>query len=118
MTCKRCGCTEQTPCAGGCQWMLPDLCTACLTPEEAAIDRQYAGVIDSLRAELAQDRFERFLLAVVQGMAANPTLNIESCARRLFVERAFELALAAEEASRSFEQDEQDEAPPTGLVLP
>ncbi len=111
MTCKRCGCTETTPCADGCAWSLPDLCSHGLTPEEAAIKRQYASLIENLRAELEQDRFERFLLAVVQGLAANPTFaNLEMSTTRSFVEHAFALACATEEASRSFEQDEAAEA--------
>jgi hypothetical protein len=36
--CHRCGCTENTPCAGGCLWAPNnqniDLCTQCVTPDE------------------------------------------------------------------------------------
>lgn len=62
MTCKRCGCTETTPClreGRPCAWMLPDLCTACLTPDERAIDQAYAGIIagdPALRAQAALPR--------------------------------------------------------------
>jgi PRTRC genetic system protein A len=28
-TCRVCGCTESTPCEGGCEWVEPDLCSAC-----------------------------------------------------------------------------------------
>lgn len=112
MTCKRCGCTETTPCVREgqpCAWMLPDLCTACLTPEEAAIDRQYAGIIEGLRAELEQDRFERYLLAIAQGMAANPAVQIESCRPEDFVVRAFDLATGlSEAASADDDQDDND----------
>ncbi|MGW0566135.1 hypothetical protein [Streptomyces tauricus] len=38
--CVRCGCTENTPCQGGCAWIpnaqMIDLCSACATPEETA----------------------------------------------------------------------------------
>jgi hypothetical protein len=27
--CRRCGCTEFTPCEGGCWWVEADLCSAC-----------------------------------------------------------------------------------------
>jgi PRTRC genetic system protein A len=27
--CRVCGCTESTPCEGGCEWVEPDLCSAC-----------------------------------------------------------------------------------------
>lgn len=27
--CRDCGCTDSTPCAGGCAWIEPDLCSAC-----------------------------------------------------------------------------------------
>lgn len=33
--CERCGCTHGDPCEGGCAWVRPGLCTACLTNEEA-----------------------------------------------------------------------------------
>lgn len=31
--CRVCGCTETTPCAGGCAWVEPDLCSACAFKE-------------------------------------------------------------------------------------
>lgn len=111
MTCKRCQCTETTPCMRDgqpCAWMLPDLCTACLTPEEAAIDKAYAGIIDGLRVE---QRFHQCLLAVSQGMAANPALQIDTCAPRAFVERAFELASALAAAAVDDEDDEDEGVP-------
>lgn len=37
-SCRRCGCTETTPCVGKtgetCMWAARDLCTACLTTSE------------------------------------------------------------------------------------
>lgn len=89
--------------------MLPDLCTRCLTPEEAAIDRAYAGIIAGLRVE---KRFHACLLAIAQGMAANPSLQIDTCAPRAFVERAFELASALSEAAdMDADDDDDDDAP-------
>lgn len=32
--CRVCGCTDLTPCPGGCAWVKPDLCSACATDEE------------------------------------------------------------------------------------
>lgn len=29
-TCKGCGCTETTPCPGGCGWIAPDMCSSCV----------------------------------------------------------------------------------------
>jgi hypothetical protein len=28
-TCRRCGCTEERACVGGCWWVQDDLCSAC-----------------------------------------------------------------------------------------
>jgi len=38
-TCRICGCTQCTPCPGGCAWVEEDLCSACLTDarREAAV---------------------------------------------------------------------------------
>lgn len=83
--------------------MLPDLCTACLTPDERAIDQAYAGIIAGLRTE---QLFQRCLLAVAQGLAANPSLQIDTCATRAFVERAFELATALAEAADADDEEE------------
>lgn len=92
--------------------MLPDLCTACLTPDERAIDQAYAGIIAGLRSE---QLFQRCLLAVAQGLAANPSLQIDTCATRAFVERAFELASALSEAADVDADD--DEAEPTRRIV-
>lgn len=32
--CRVCGCTEQTACDGGCRWVEPDLCSACVPIED------------------------------------------------------------------------------------
>jgi hypothetical protein len=95
--------------------MLPDLCTACLTPEEAAIDRQYASAFESLRVELQADRAERVLLAVLQGLAANPPINIDACRADLYAERALELARAV--AATAFPDEPEDDAARTASVL-
>ena len=109
MTCKRCGCTEDRPCPGGCAWSLPDVCSRCVTPDEARLEQQYGALVEDLRAELEQDRFERFLLAVTCGMAANPGINIESCRAEGFVVRAVELALGLSEASAADVDDDDDD---------
>lgn len=33
--CRVCGCTDDTPCEGGCYWVEPDLCSACTERESA-----------------------------------------------------------------------------------
>lgn len=114
MTCKRCGCTETTPCPGGCAWILPDLCTSCLTSSEAAIDKAYASLIEGLRGERL---FERCLLAVAQGLAANASLQIDACTPRAFVERAVELATALAEAA-DVDADDEDDVVVSRLVVP
>jgi hypothetical protein len=38
--CKRCGCSSQDPCEGGCYWVEPGLCSACAS---APISRSKAG---------------------------------------------------------------------------
>lgn len=118
MTCKRCGCTPDRPCPGGCAWSLPDLCTRCVTPDEARIERQYESLFQNLREELQQDRFERFLLAVTQGMAANPGIQVETCKTEDFVTRAFELALGLSEAAAPEGDDVDDDDPASRLVVP
>lgn len=30
--CRKCGCTDERACDGGCHWIEPDLCSACVTP--------------------------------------------------------------------------------------
>ena len=30
--CRSCGCADHAPCAGGCRWIAPDLCSACTGP--------------------------------------------------------------------------------------
>lgn len=54
--CVRCGCTENTPCKGGCAWMpnqqMTDLCSACATPAElAAAQTVYAPVVSFVRPQ-------------------------------------------------------------------
>lgn len=34
--CRVCGCTQYTPCPGGCSWIEHDLCSACEGKEEPA----------------------------------------------------------------------------------
>ena len=34
--CRKCGCTEEKACPGGCTWVEPDLCSACAGPDTAA----------------------------------------------------------------------------------
>lgn len=118
MTCKRCGCTERTPCVRDgvpCAWQLPDLCTFCLTPEEAAIDRAYAGILASLRDE---QLYQRCLLAVAQGLAANPVIQADTCASHLFSARAAELATALLAEAQLGVPEEEDDDPARRLVTP
>lgn len=117
MTCKRCGCTDAIPCAIGCAWSLPDVCSRCLTADEARLERQYASLIDDLRAELEQDRFERYLLAVTQGLLAGDPASGHHTEK--FVEQAFHLALALSEAAPEVDEADDDGAQPaTRLVVP
>ena len=38
--CRRCKCTEDRACAGGCEWVAgTDVCSACLTTEEGDVWR-------------------------------------------------------------------------------
>lgn len=32
-TCRRCGCTDDQACPGGCWWVSEDLCSACAYPK-------------------------------------------------------------------------------------
>jgi hypothetical protein len=45
--CHRCGCTENTPCAGGCHWVpnagLVDLCSRCAHPEDVTPEPMPGG---------------------------------------------------------------------------
>jgi hypothetical protein len=120
MTCKRCGCTQEKPCPGGCAWSLPDLCSKCLTPEEAAIERQYESLFENLREELKQDRYERFLLAIASGMASDPSLLItDAKSVERFVLRAMTLASALSDATDPDpDVDEEADDEPSRIVTP
>lgn len=72
MRCTRCGCTADEPCVGSCAWALPDLCSACLTLDETRLVAQYAEKLDQLREQLVADVGERRLLAILNGLLANP----------------------------------------------
>jgi hypothetical protein len=42
--CRRCGCTNEEACPGGCAWIEPDLCDACFNkmfPDLAAVDARH-----------------------------------------------------------------------------
>ena len=43
--CRVCGCTDFSPCPGGCAWVQPDLCSSCATDEELRkkIDKQISA---------------------------------------------------------------------------
>lgn len=112
MTCKRCGCTNEKPCPGGCAWSLPDVCTRCTTEDERRLEAQYESLFQNLREELKADRFERFLLAIAQGMSANPGINIESCRGEAFTVRAIELAQGLCDATDPDVDDGEDESSP------
>lgn len=120
MTCKRCGCTQGTPCPGGCAWSLPDVCSRCLTGDEQRLELQYQSLFEDLRQELQQDRFERYLLAIAQGMAGDPNILItnEESVRR-FVLRAFTLATALSEAADpSDDTNEEEDDSASRIVTP
>jgi hypothetical protein len=120
MTCKRCGCTQDKPCPDGYAWILPTLCTSCLTPEEAAIDKAYEGIVASLREELKQDRYERFLLAIASGIASDPSLLItDAKSVERFVLRAMTLASALSDATDPDpDVDEEADDEPSRIVTP
>jgi hypothetical protein len=117
MTCKRCGCTTEAPCPGGCAWSLPDVCSRCLTPDETRLEAQYASLLANLRAVLEQNRNERFLLAVAQGLLANPGTKLDAFQVEAFVGRAFEIAIGLVDAADEVD-DEGDDRRDSGLVLP
>lgn len=132
MTCKRCGYThdwtpgdpagplpEDAASKPAITWSLPDVCSRCVTPDEARIENQYSSLIENLREELQQDRFERYLLAIAQGMAANPNINIDSCRPDLFVLRAIELALGLSEAAAAeVDEGDDEDGTLTRIVVP
>lgn len=48
--CRVCGCNDGRACAGGCTWVEPDLCSACVDPRPRGplvrlLDRWRAGVV-------------------------------------------------------------------------
>lgn len=45
--CRYCGCTERTPCRGGCFWVTPDLCSGCAKPYLAG-QAQMCGTVLNL----------------------------------------------------------------------
>lgn len=42
--CRECGCTEDTPCEGGCFWVEVDLCSAC--DEDAGDEGELFGLAE------------------------------------------------------------------------
>lgn len=69
--CRACGCTDSNGCAGGCYWVLDDLCSECavtlhVTPDEyrllrSALEalnlrrRKPVGIVPALLARLPDD---------------------------------------------------------------
>jgi hypothetical protein len=43
--CRECGCTDERACPGGCSWVEPDLCSACV---EAAGDDAGGELLEDL----------------------------------------------------------------------
>lgn len=42
-SCRVCGCSDDAPCEGGCEWVEEDLCSRCAEPHRApAMGRQVA----------------------------------------------------------------------------
>lgn len=41
--CKHCGCTETTPCDGGCSWVMDNVCSQCV-PVEAIVGVRYGDL--------------------------------------------------------------------------
>jgi hypothetical protein len=50
-TCRGCGCTDANACDGGCFWVEPNVCSRCVTPEQAnAFLSEYQQVRNWTRA--------------------------------------------------------------------
>jgi hypothetical protein len=104
MQCKRCGCTDQRACEGGCQWVLPDLCSACLTSDERQLLGAQAVHFDEIDAVANDDRLDGFIRAALTGILANPE---PPSLPEGVAERAIEIATAVMKATA-----------PSDLVVP
>jgi len=50
-SCRVCGCTDDKACEGGCYWVEPDLCSACVDRLEGILAAQDAEAQDDMRAK-------------------------------------------------------------------
>lgn len=79
--CKRCGCTEHTPCINhlgeACAWLTTDLCSGCVTQEEiecveflivAGIAHEAASHVSDYTATERAEAARRYQLATGRGI--------------------------------------------------
>jgi len=46
MICKRCGCTDDKACPGGCCWVQPGICSQCVTKDATLDIHGFAKLLD------------------------------------------------------------------------
>jgi hypothetical protein len=53
-TCRRCGCTQERGCPGGCDWVMDlDLCTECVSEDELLLLCELQANVTAARTDLA-----------------------------------------------------------------
>lgn len=108
--CQRCGCTENTPCKGGCLWAPNnqniDLCTQCVTPEELVYAVRVTEDVSPRRERL------RDLLAAQRAML--PQDQAADLDARYGPGASDEYALQQAEATEAAFEDERGDADEDG----
>lgn len=79
-TCRKCGCTDNRACPGGCWWAEPDLCSACVNPDPVqvpvaqpappVIDPRLAKLASALRELTADGRMRVSMLDLMRSIGA------------------------------------------------
>ena len=50
-TCLICGCTDSKACKGGCSWLLPEVCSKCITETVPECIEALVAIIDEVHQE-------------------------------------------------------------------
>ena len=56
-TCRICGCTDSKACEGGCSWVLPEICSKCVTETVPECIEALVAIIEELHKEIDDDNY-------------------------------------------------------------
>jgi len=115
--CSRCGCTDNSPCPGGCVWVpngfMEDLCSACAAePETAELRRLVLALGSSAlhrKAEVIAARSSES--KAVEDLLAYSSATFLSCAVLRLLELALRLDPSSAEAVAAELHELRDDAP-------